>query len=1581
MHRRAEALDVTITKAMIYAEKKSDGRYHNDAWSPKLVLSGLTLKYWRVLLSSKKTGKMFIKTLTRLRQTLKDLVHVDDSMLSIPEIIAKLQAADKALKASKKNAEHLRENFLEDQAHAMTLANKMSQAAAIRTLLHREQMRKAYARLQRILKPRTGASGLSMIKVPQEDGTWKQVVDSSEIEKLLLQYNAQHYAQASETPFGKDPLTSKLGTDGTNEYSQSILAGECQLEHPDFPETQAMLDQLRRRPIPEMSSDISFDDVSRGFKRWPEKVSTSPSGRHLGHYKALQVIVDSDEMGPNLMHVHHNMLQLALLRRRPFVRWTKDVQILLEKDPGDPKITRLRIICLYEADYNLLLKLLWAHRLVRHAESHQQLGEEQGGSRPGRSAIDVALKKMFTYTYTRLTKTSLGLSDTDMTACFDRIIAPLAMIASQSQGMPADACAIHGQAIRSMRHFIKTALGVSEDHFESTDQQRLFGSGQGSGGSTTLWLVLFVAISKALEGYMVGLQFCSPNRQLSSQRNNDAYVDDTTGGVNDAIKDIADTPHQTASLLQKLAQHWEKLCFSTGARLNLKKCFFYIVSWKWEEGFATMMTNQELDTVVSLQCGYDTVPVPIKQYEVTETHKTLGTYMCPLGTMHGELQNLKLKAGKMADRFSQMQVPKWQARLAYNTMYKPSIEYSMAVTTFTLKECNAIQARPIRSILGAMGINRQFPRAAVFAPIHLGGFGLSHLHTEQCVTQITSLLGHLRQQSDVGILAQICIDTAQLIAGTTVPILLEPSAPFKYFSDPWINLLRESLAACNASIYIPTAWTPCIHRSDDIMLMELAASVTASPTQLEKFNQCRIFLKVLRLSDICNGEGTEIGLEYLSGQPKSPYQSSTLQWPRQQNPPATTWKIWKRILRKGSLADRVGPLSSRKLLKPMGPWLTEPATMDTEWPLYYDPIMDQLLEFAVPGSYWKLPRIPTNRRIHQFVERNNDPRVQEQPFLPARCVPATVISRDNGTVTVSLYHQTALRRATQRVRRTFDAIRATRLHIPASAPRNPSALPTASLPAWDKCFLRHNNRTAPICNDIDISVRSRELWIGLTSRLIGDDAYYGWSICADNSTLWTGAGPVPTGRGTTNSLQACIVGLWAAVKALRLITLEETWTTLLHVNTVTTQPSAANLIRQTTGPQRYSPRSRTRSFYDFHAILRTTLDKVSVTAHSTSIANLSGPESPAPTAQQRALIASLSALSQLINSRAVAVELQLPPSAVISASLLINGEVVLRDSRSALRTQHRLPDTQNHLYESNINWTHDTFATINWDAFSAAIMTRNLNSHTRLVKYIHGWLPVGKIMNRINAENPSACPSCRGQNETTAHIMRCRHLHRSDLHKQQVEHLATTLKDLHTAEPLRTVILAGIAGWHQNPAYEMPLPTITDPNSRLLRKAVTDQNTIGWGKLYSGYFALDFQTLHLRTGLLPNGQVLTSVTRAKWQTVIINELWDNVEAQWHLRNAALHGQDDIEHTSILRDRLHEKVRRMYAQADKISAIDRILFDRPINDVTSLPLAAIELWISQVEPTLQRCISDAEVELQQAFATMDDFLYQPHEVGE
>jgi hypothetical protein len=76
---------------------------------------------------------------------------------------------------------------------------------------------------------------------------------------------------------------------------------------------------------------------------------TSPSGRHLGHYKSLLLRAATDPHVNEATHAHHTMLRLAVLRARPFERWCADLEVMLEKNPDQPYLHRLRIICLYEA--------------------------------------------------------------------------------------------------------------------------------------------------------------------------------------------------------------------------------------------------------------------------------------------------------------------------------------------------------------------------------------------------------------------------------------------------------------------------------------------------------------------------------------------------------------------------------------------------------------------------------------------------------------------------------------------------------------------------------------------------------------------------------------------------------------------------------------------------------------------------------------------------------------------------------------------------------------------------------------------------------------------------------------------------------------------------------------------------------------------------------------------------------------------------------------------------------------------------------------------------------------------------------
>ena len=137
---------------------------------------------------------------------------------------------------------------------------------------------------------------------------------------------------------------------------------------------------------------------------------------------------------------------------------------MLEKDIGSPKLHRLRVIHLLEADLNLLVKIVITRRFVWHGEQHGTFGEGQAGGRPGRLANDVVLQKELTYDIAHCTLISLAMMENDATACFDRMIPSLVNIALRSQGVPAEIARLISTTSVKMRYRIKTKLGILTRH-------------------------------------------------------------------------------------------------------------------------------------------------------------------------------------------------------------------------------------------------------------------------------------------------------------------------------------------------------------------------------------------------------------------------------------------------------------------------------------------------------------------------------------------------------------------------------------------------------------------------------------------------------------------------------------------------------------------------------------------------------------------------------------------------------------------------------------------------------------------------------------------------------------------------------------------------------------------------------------------------------------------------------------------------------------------------------------------------------------------------------------------------------------
>jgi hypothetical protein len=159
----------------------------------------------------------------------------------------------------------------------------------------------------------------------------------------------------------------------------------------------------------------------------------------LGHYKCLLRQHNCDklytqycqDLKEKILQKYYNIVKVSTHCGISLSRWQQSTTAMIEKIPGCPKINKLRVIHLYEADYNIILKIIWALKLVWHVHDNNRLNKGQAESRPSFTAIDVVIQKEMKYLYSRLTTTHLATMDNDAKSCYDRIVCNLAMIISQ----------------------------------------------------------------------------------------------------------------------------------------------------------------------------------------------------------------------------------------------------------------------------------------------------------------------------------------------------------------------------------------------------------------------------------------------------------------------------------------------------------------------------------------------------------------------------------------------------------------------------------------------------------------------------------------------------------------------------------------------------------------------------------------------------------------------------------------------------------------------------------------------------------------------------------------------------------------------------------------------------------------------------------------------------------------------------------------------------------------------------------------------------------------------------------------------
>ncbi len=229
--------------------------------------------------------------------------HIDtDFQLSVANMQRRWRYAKLQVKAYREDADFFRDIWLKDQAEAAAAAGKGKVEGILKCIRQHEKTRRLFRKLRAALSPKE-FGGLMSLWVPSalEDGTvpppelamnWEVVTDPVTVETSIIEQSRKHFKQAQGTPFTVPPLDQidGAGAPVVKEILQSGLPSKWREVTPVGwnSETSNFIDRLQSDDkVPKIDTEISMQDFVSGIKRWKEKTTTSPSGRHLGHLHVL----------------------------------------------------------------------------------------------------------------------------------------------------------------------------------------------------------------------------------------------------------------------------------------------------------------------------------------------------------------------------------------------------------------------------------------------------------------------------------------------------------------------------------------------------------------------------------------------------------------------------------------------------------------------------------------------------------------------------------------------------------------------------------------------------------------------------------------------------------------------------------------------------------------------------------------------------------------------------------------------------------------------------------------------------------------------------------------------------------------------------------------------------------------------------------------------------------------------------------------------------------------------------------------------------------------------------------------------
>jgi hypothetical protein len=212
----------------------------------------------------------------------------------------------------------------------------------LKTILCNEHVREIYSRIRK--KSSDPRNMQLKIQVAKDNGSMDTYTDPEVIADHIANYNMQHFSQAKHTPLASISQSNQQPQDFDTNHRLENQQSYSQTKRDISAITQQFIENISKNPAHIGTDTVAPEEWIKRFKRWKETTTTSPSGLHLGHYKALfsphtfsfeeesKQKQDLDCKQQELLEVTIELFNIATQNAISLNRWKTFHSIALHKD-------------------------------------------------------------------------------------------------------------------------------------------------------------------------------------------------------------------------------------------------------------------------------------------------------------------------------------------------------------------------------------------------------------------------------------------------------------------------------------------------------------------------------------------------------------------------------------------------------------------------------------------------------------------------------------------------------------------------------------------------------------------------------------------------------------------------------------------------------------------------------------------------------------------------------------------------------------------------------------------------------------------------------------------------------------------------------------------------------------------------------------------------------------------------------------------------------------------------------------------------------------------------------------------------